>query len=85
MNWSRSYRIIKEGKVEGIVIFNAKNDKSSYTAEIILKDLHYSSQKSDVISDGMLIQGNPFKLVRSQTYNKLKQIFGDGVLLELKK
>jgi len=34
MNWSRSYSIINEGKVQGIVIFNSKDDKV-YTSEII--------------------------------------------------
>ena len=82
---TRTYSIIKEGKKKGIVIFNSKEDKSSYIAKIILKDLQHGLQKSDVISEGRIIEGKPFKLVRSQAENELKQLFGDGVSMVLKK
>lgn len=81
MNWTRSYRIIKDGKVEGIVKYSTK-DYKLYTAEIILKDLHHSPDKSVLISEGMFIQEKPLKLVRTQTKNKLEEIFGENVLQE---
>jgi len=33
----------------------------------------------------MIIQGKPFKLIRTQIEIKLKEIFGDGVSLESNK
>ena len=82
MNGTKSYRIIKDGKVEGIVKYSTKDHKL-YTAEIILKDLHhFSDVKSDLKSEGRIIQGKPLELVRTKTENKLEDIFGVGVLLE---
>lgn len=80
--WTRSYKIIKEGKVEGRVKYSTK-DYKIYAAEIILKDLYYFSDvKSDLKSEGCIIQGKPLELVRTQTKNKLEEIFGEEVLKE---
>lgn len=80
--WTRSYKIIKDGKIEGVVIYSSK-DYEVYTTQVILKDLFYSSDvKSNLISEGTIIQGKPLKLLRTQTKNKLEEIFGENVLQE---